>query len=285
MLRETTIESQDDTDSSAPVAAASAVSWGAIVAGAIGAAALTLILLSFGAGVGFSSISPWSTAASPATSFHVATGLYFIVTAMIASSVGGYLAGRLRSKWTGTHTREIFFRDTAHGFLAWALATLLSAALLSSAASALVAGASSGLTHVAGQSPGLLDGYVDSLVRDDPNSSVANSSTSAVDMSAARADAARIFASAFQNGGDFDGLDRAYLAELVAARTGITPTQAEERVSAVIERAKLAVDKARKAAAQLSLWLTASLLVGAFAASLAAIEGGGLRDGTWRYKV
>jgi len=104
-------------------------------------------------------------------------------------------------------------------------------------------------------------------------------------MTAARAEAGRIFASAFQNGGDFEGLDRAYLAELVAARTGITPTQAEERVSATIERAKVAVDKARKAAAQMSLWLTASLLVGAFAASLAAIEGGGLRDGTWKYKV
>jgi hypothetical protein len=61
--------------------------------------------------------------------------------------------------------------------------------------------------------------------------------------------------------------------------------EAEQRVSATIERAKTAVDHARKAAAQLSLWLCASLLVGAFAASLAAIEGGGLRDGTWKYKV
>jgi hypothetical protein len=121
---------------------------------------------------------------------------------------------------------------------------------------------------------------VDSLVRGDPGSN-----TASADMSAARAEAGRIFAAAFQNGGEFQALDRAYLAELVAARTGITPVQAEERVSATIERAKAAVGAARKAAAQLSLWLTASLLVGAFAASLAAIEGGGLRDGTWKYKV
>ena len=104
-------------------------------------------------------------------------------------------------------------------------------------------------------------------------------------MTAARAEVGRIFAVSLQKGGEFQALDRAYLAQLVAARTGITPAQAEVRVSATIERAKDAVAKARKAAAQLSLWLTASLLVGAFAASLAAIEGGGLRDGTWKYKV
>jgi hypothetical protein len=279
MLRENAIASTYNTESSAPEAAMSAVSWGAILAGGVAAASLTLILLAFGAGVGFSSISPWSTTAS-ATAFHVAAGLYFIVTAMIASSVGGYLAGRLRTRWTGAHPREVFFRDTAHGFLAWGFATLLGAGVLSTAAGAIVGGAAAGVTHVAGQSSGLLDGYVNSLVRGDPTSAI-----STADMGAARAEAGRIFAAAFQNGGEFQPLDRAYLAQLVAARTGITPTQAEERVSATIERAKDAADKARKAAAQLSLWLTASLLVGAFAASLAAIEGGGLRDGTWKYKV
>jgi hypothetical protein len=279
MLRESTTSPGVDMESSAPEAAMSAVSWGAILAGGVAAAALTLILLAFGAGVGFSSISPWSTIAAT-TTFHVAAGLYFIVTAMIASSVGGYLAGRLRTRWTGAHTREVFFRDTAHGFLAWGFATLLSAGVMASAGAALVGGASSAVTHVAGQSPGLLDGYVDSLVRGDPAGN-----TASADMSAARAEAGRIFAAAFQNGGEFQALDRAYLAELVAVRTGITPVQAEERVSATIERAKAAVDKARKAAAQLALWLTASLLVGAFAASLAAIEGGGLRDGTWHYRV
>jgi hypothetical protein len=279
MLRESTISPGVDMESSAPEAAMSAVSWGAILAGGVAAAALTLILLAFGAGVGFSSISPWSTSAAT-TTFHVAAGLYFIVTAMIASSVGGYLAGRLRTRWTGAHTREVFFRDTAHGFLAWGFATLLSAGVMASAGAALAGGATSAVTHVAGQSPGLLDGYVDSLVRGDPAGN-----TASADMSAARAEAGRIFATAFQNGGEFQALDRAYLAQLVAARTGITPVQAEERVSATIERAKAAVDKARKAAAQLALWLTASLLVGAFAASLAAIEGGGLRDGTWHYRV
>ncbi|MGH8230716.1 MAG: hypothetical protein ACRESY_02725 [Steroidobacteraceae bacterium] len=281
MLRESISAASVDVRAQEPEGATSAVSWGAIFAGGVAAAALTLILLAFGAGMGFSAVSPWS-AASASTAFHIGVGLYFIVTAMLASAVGGYLAGRLRTRWTGVHTREVFFRDTAHGFLAWGLATLLSAAALTSAASALVSGASAAITRVGGQTPSLIDGYADSLVRAEPSSS---GGTGMGDVTAARAEAGRIFASAFQNGGDFSALDRAYLAQLVSVRAGITGEQAEQRVSATIDRAKAAVDQARKAARQMSLWLTASLLIGAFAASLAALEGGGLRDGTWHYSV
>jgi hypothetical protein len=281
MLREATTAASLDVRTQEPEAATSAVSWGAIFAGGVAAAALTLILLAFGAGMGFSAVSPWSSAAS-STAFHVGVGLYFIVTAMLSSAVGGYLAGRLRTRWVGVHSREVFFRDTAHGFLAWGLATLLSAAALTSAASALVSGASAAITRVGGQTPSLIDGYADSLVRAEPSSS---GGTGTGDAAGARAEAGRIFASAFQSGGDFSALDRAYLAQLVSVRAGITGEQAEQRVTATIDRAKAAVDKARKAARQMSLWLAASLLIGAFAASLAALEGGGLRDGTWRYSV
>lgn len=255
---------------------ASAVSWGAILAGGVAAAALTLILIAFGAGVGFSTVSPWSRIGS-GTTFHVGAGLYLIVTAMLASSVGGYLAGRLRKKWAGAHTREVFFRDTAHGFLAWAFATLLSAGALGSAASTLVSSGSlaSGLS---GQSTGLLDGYVDALVRGEPGN---NDAETMID----RGIVWRIFVKAFGSGGTLEDADRTYLAELVRERTGVSPSQAEARVTTVVEEARQSVDKARKAAAQLALWLTASLLVGAFCASLAAIEGGGLRDGTWKYQV
>ncbi|HEY1726433.1 MAG TPA: hypothetical protein VGF89_13485 [Steroidobacteraceae bacterium] len=281
MLRESISAANVDIQAREPEAATSAVSWGAIFAGGVAAAALTLILLAFGAGVGFSAVSPWS-AASSSTAFHIGVGLYFIVTAMLASAVGGYLAGRLRSRWIGVHSREVFFRDTAHGFLAWALATLLSAVALTSAAGTLVNGASAAITRVGGQTPSLIDGYADSLVRAEPSSS---GGTGMGEATSARAEAGRIFASAFQNGGDFSALDRAYLAQLVSVRAGITGEQAEQRVSATIDRAKTAVDQARKAARQMSLWLTASLLIGAFAASLAALEGGGLRDGTWHYSV
>ena len=106
---------------------ASTVCWGAVIAGGVAAAAVTLVLLAFGVGVGFSVVSPWADQGVSATTFHVGAGIYLIVVAMLASTVGGYLAGRLRARWSSVHEDEIYFRDTAHGFLAWALATVLTA--------------------------------------------------------------------------------------------------------------------------------------------------------------
>ena len=130
---------------STPAEESPAISWAAVVAGAIAAAALTLVLLAFGAGMGFSAVSPWGNSGVSASTFEIGTGLYLIVVAMLASTVGGYVAGRLRTKWVGVHTHEVFFRDTAHGFLAWALATVLGAAVLTAAAGSFAGGASSGL--------------------------------------------------------------------------------------------------------------------------------------------
>src|SRR5438105_15823133 len=110
----------------------SGVSWAAVLAGAIASAALTLVLLSLGTGMGFSVVSPWGNSGVSATTFKIGTGLYFIVMAMISSAVGGYLAGRLRTKWVGVQATEVHFRDTAHGFLAWATASVLGAVLLAS---------------------------------------------------------------------------------------------------------------------------------------------------------
>jgi hypothetical protein len=93
----------------------------------------------------------------------------------------------------------------------------------------------------------------------------------------------RLFTSSLSSGGDFAPADRSYMAQVVAARTGLNQADAEKRVSHVIALAKSVTDNARKAAAQFALWLTASLLFGAFSASLAATEGGGVRDGTWKY--
>src|ERR1700709_601772 len=108
------------------------VSWAAVRAGAVASLALTLVLLSFGAGMGFSVVSPWGNSGVSATTFKIGTGLYFVVMAMISSAIGGYLAGRLRTKWSGVHNDEVYFRDTAHGFLTWALATLLVASVAGS---------------------------------------------------------------------------------------------------------------------------------------------------------
>jgi hypothetical protein len=256
----------------------SAISWAAILAGGLASAALSLLLLAFGTGMGFSVVSPWANSGVTSTTFSLWAGLYLIVIAMIASSIGGYLAGRLRTKWVGVHTHEVYFRDTAHGFLAWAFSTVLSAAVLTAAASQIVGVASSGLVQSAGsgavQSAGLLDDYVDMLLRTDP---AANRNSGDLP----RNEVARLMNSSLRGGGDLNATDRSYLSQLIAARTGLSTADADKRVTDVVAQAKVAVDTTRKAAAHLALWLTASLLIGAFCASLAATEGGGLRDGTW----
>jgi Thiol:disulfide interchange protein len=94
----------------------SALSWSAVVGGAVAAAAVTLILVALGAGLGFASLSPWSRLGASATTFAVTTAIWFVVVQWLSSAFGGYLAGRLRSKWVGIHTDEGVFRDTAMAF-------------------------------------------------------------------------------------------------------------------------------------------------------------------------
>jgi hypothetical protein len=293
----------------------SAVNWGAVTAGGISAAALTLLLLAFGAGVGFSVISPWSDQGVSGTTFSIGAGLYLIVVAMLASTVAGYLAGRLRTRWVGVHSHEAFFRDTAHGFLAWAFGTVLSAALLGAAVTHITAGASSGLTqgaagaatNQAANSSGPTEGYVDALFRPTAGPSTAAAAPAAVDPAtgapvaaapaagaqtrsnsdpaAQRAEVGRLFVRDLGKGQDFSPADRAYLSQVVAQRTGISQADADKRVNDTITQAKQAADAARSAAAKLSLWLAASMLIGAFAASLAATEGGKLRDRDWAERM
>jgi hypothetical protein len=129
----------------------SPVSWGAIFAGAVSAAALSLILLLLGTGLGLSTVSPWSDKGINGTTFTATTIAWVTFTSLLASAVGGYLAGRLRTRWLNTHTDEIYFRDTAHGFLAWGVATLATATLLTSVISGIVStGAKAGGTILSG---------------------------------------------------------------------------------------------------------------------------------------
>jgi len=166
----------------------SAVSWGAILAGAIAAAALSLILVILGVGLGLSSVSPWSFEGVTAETFGWSSIAWLTFTAIAASGLGGYLAGRLRTKWGNLHGDETYFRDTAHGFVSWAVATLLTAALLTSAiggilgAGAKVAGATAGAaastaggiaaagagSAAMGNEEGDVQYWVDSLFRANP---------------------------------------------------------------------------------------------------------------------
>jgi hypothetical protein len=255
------------------------VSWAAVVAGAITSLALTLVLLSLGAGLGFSVVSPWANSGVSTTTFEIGTGLYFIVMAMISSALGVYLAGRLRNRWIGVQPTEVHFRDTAHGFLAWALASVLGAILLASPATSLVRGMASGAMQSAASSQtGPMDAYVDTLLRRD-NPASDNSADAGV--AETRQELTRLLVADFRSGAEPSATDRGYMAKLVAARTGLSQADADKRVNDTMTQIKSDTDKARKAAMQLAIWLTLSLFIGAFAAALAATEGGGLRDGTW----
>jgi hypothetical protein len=255
------------------------VSWPAVAAGAVVSCALTVVLIAFGIGLGLSVVSPWSGAGVSASTFKIGTGLYLIVIAMLSSSIGGYIAGRLRTRWIGVHSDEVYFRDTAHGFVAWAFASILGAVLLASPVSSLIGGGGSAAIQgaaSAGRSSGPMDGYVDTLLRaDTPTSQQGNANES-------RGELSRLFVSSFRNGTELKPADRDYVSKVVAARTGLSQADADKRVNEVVTQAKSDIDAARKATAQLAFWLTASLLIGAFCSSLAATEGGGLRDGTWK---
>jgi hypothetical protein len=270
------------------VDAQSAVSWGAIAAGAVGAAALALLLIAFGAGLGLSAVSPWSDSGVSASTFKTGTGIYLVIVAVMSSTVGGYLAARLRTKWVGAHSHEVFFRDTAHGFIAWAFATLLSASALSSVTGYLANGTAAGVGGAASQaarSVNPADIYVDKLFRPDAAAPAASAPAAPSGANQPRAEVLRLWTASFHDNQDLSAADKTYVAQVVAARTGMSQADAERRVSDVIAEAKTAADAARKGAAKLSFWLTAAMLFGAFAASLAAVEGGSLRDGTWNDRV
>ncbi len=256
-------------------ASSSAVSWAAVLAGAFVTAALSLTLLALGAGFGLLSVSPWSNAGASASAVGTAAIIWLVVIQIVASGMGGYLAGRLRTKWTAVHSHEVYFRDTAHGFLVWAAAVVITAAFLGSAAGAMVGGAAA-----TAEMGGPQDAYfVDTMFRPASGASAtpsANGPAGNVADEAVRGEAATILANALHQGDA--GADRGYLAQLVSAKTGLSQSDATQRVSDVMTQARQAADAARKATARLLLWTFLALLIGAFCASYAATIGGRQRD-------
>jgi hypothetical protein len=252
--------------------------------------AVGLILLALGSGLGLSSVSPWPDSGHSATTFGVYAAVWLVVVQWVSAAFGGYLTGRLRTKWVGVHTDEVYFRDTAHGFVAWAVAAVIMAAALSSAASSAVgnvvratgsvaSAAAEGAGAAAAQSGGVDPmGYlIDTLFRSNhPDSDATAQET--------RAEASRIILSGLRNG-DIPASDKTYLAQLVSARTEISQADAEKRVNEVIAKAKdaetkarQAADTARKTAAAIAFFTAFSMLIGAFIAAVAATIAGHRRD-------
>ena len=290
-----------------------AVSWSAIVAGASAAAALSLILLILGTGLGLASISPWTREGISAKALGVTAILWLTATQLLASGMGGYIAGRLGAQWKTVHTDEAYFRDTAHGFLAWAVASLATAALLTSVIGSIVGTGVQATAAVSGgvaaasaaksiqipnsESAGRtssesasLSYLIGTLFRKDQNPVATTGGTAAMVNDAERtsanstAESSQIFMNAIRT----DALlpeDVRYLGQVISQRTGVSQSDAEKRVTTAYARlqaslkdAEVAVreaaEKARKASAYSALWLFISLLIGAFCASLAATYGG-----------
>lgn len=264
--------------------ATSGVSWSAIFAGAAAAAALSMILLILGTGLGLSSVSPWRSEGLGAVGFGVSTILWITFTQLAASGMGGYLAGRLRSKWAGVHTDEVYFRDTAHGFLAWAVASLVTAAALTTAIGSIVAGgaqvgtsmvgataaagtaaagkAATGVTTDSGADAGTgpMGYFVDSLFRSSAatpaaggtsasSGSVDSSSpaTSVASMASAAPEVGRIFANAVRSGA-LPADDLRYVGQLVSQRTGLGQAEAEKRVGDAFARLQAKLQDAEASA-------------------------------------
>jgi hypothetical protein len=277
-------------------------SWSAAIAGALAATAVTFIIVALGSGIGLSFASPYG--GPSATTMTVAAAVWLVMAETMGFATGGYLAGRLRSPPYDGVIGETTFRDAAQGLIVWAMG-VMAMTLLAGWVSLFAAGATA---HVAaGMSPaarnepaniastsGPTDYFVDLLFRPAPSTATAAGQRPASDTvgiapagaqpalsNEARAEITRILARSVAQRG-IDDTDRAYLAQVVAARTGLSPDEAQRRVGEVESKARDAADKVAKAGAYFSFWIFMALLFGGTAATLGGILGGQLRDAEGR---
>lgn len=251
-------------------ATSSGVSWSAVFAGAFATAALGFTLMALGAGAGLSSISMWPRAGFSTQRVAPVAVVWIILAQALACAFGGFLAGRLRTKWVSVHRHEVHFRDTAHGLLVWCVSLVLTVAFLSSLGASLARDLS-GMSGEDLAKPA--DYYTDQLFRSDRPAAERPDD-------AARAEARYVLAAALRQP-TMASPDKTYLAALVSTRAGLNPAGAASRVDQVVAAERQAIDDARKAVAHSLYWLVVALLVGAFSASLAAVVGGRRRDLGW----
>jgi hypothetical protein len=289
-------------------------SWSAAIAGTLAALAVGFIIMALGSGIGLSVASPYG--GPSATTLTIAGAIWLIVTHSFGFATGGYLAARLRSPASDGLSDETRFRDGAQGFVVWALGTLVlvgvagwlalfAAGKTADVASGAAAGAGVAMSNPENQDKagGALAYFVDVMFRPAPAGGgqapvagqpgtvgAAPATPGGAGAMAAgqgrldaetRAEVARVLVRGVDQGGLTEE-DRAYLAQLVAQRTGLPPDEAQRRVREVEtkakESAKEAADKAATAGAFFSFWSFMALLFGAVCATLAGMLGGELRD-------
>jgi hypothetical protein len=272
--------------------------WGAVIAGAIGAAAISFVLLTFGSALGLSAISPYPYRGLSAPTFLVVATLYVALVQVCSYAAGGYLAGRMRTPWADGAESERHFRDGAHGFVVWALGLVISAAVVASgvggaaktaleATAAVTAGAASGASAGASMpSPANPAQYAtDFLFRPVANAAPAGGADAAQgENSVDPASVTRVFTRGLA-GGSLSDEDRGYLGLVVARQTGLSQPDAEKRVDLAFAEARKAEQKARDVANEarkktaLAGFLTAATFaIACAAACLAAGLGGRDRD-------
>jgi hypothetical protein len=263
-------QSANRTDASLGANGITYLSWPAIIAGAIAAAGLAFVLETFGAAIGLAIASPSATWRDASVALAFLSGLWILLTALASFGLGGYLAGRLRARWSTTGAEEREFRDGIHGFLVWALAVLLAGLLALTAARSISPAAATATASSASSVEPLLAFEVDRLFRSDRRAGEALEPD-------LRSQATRIIATSLGHK-DMAADDRAFLSRIVAARTGLAQPDADRRVNDVIAAARQAVRRARASGVILAFMTAASLLAGAAAAWFAAGLGGRHRD-------
>ncbi|MGM4888408.1 hypothetical protein AB8B21_17405 [Tardiphaga sp. 866_E4_N2_1] len=248
------------------------LSWTPVILGALIATALSSILLAFGVtiGLGVSSTAPTWRDASAA--LWILSGLYLILQAALSFGVGGYIAGRTNVGLAALDTAEIEQRDGLHGLAAWALAVVLGVALAAFIGSATLTrpNSNSSSARTSAAEP-LLSYEIDRLFR--PLRRAAN-----VDLLQERAEAGRILLTSSSHSG-MSSEDRSYLAQLVAANTGLAGAEAEKRVDAAIATSQASIAKSRRSSVILAFSVAAAILLGAVIAVAAGSVGGSHRDG------
>jgi MFS family permease len=256
--------------------------WTPVVAGTFVAAAVSVILIAFGAAIGLSIVSSSPTWRDTSPALSVASGLYLLLAALVSFGFGGYVAGRLRERWTASaHSDVVEFRDGMHGLLAWAIAVVITGLVAAASAASLASKAVQPATSPEATTGEPLIAYeLDRLFRAERRP--VNS-----DLAYSRAESGRILLAATGRQGITPD-DRAYLVRLVASNTGIAQPDAERRVADAIPRATTAVQKARRSAVILGFSTAVSLLVGAVAAWYTSCVGGRYQDGVppslaWRW--
>ncbi len=260
-------------------ASKSTVSWAAIFAGTAVATSISIVLLTLGSGLGLASLTPSARSAASSGTLAALVTVWVVVVQWLSAASGGYVTGRLRSRWVGTHTHEVFFRDTAHGFVTWAVATAIVAMVIASATSAMLADGIHAATTASGAAPGPdSNARISSVAPYDVEVLFRTSSGDAKSpASDGLGEATRILANGLRAGGIPDA-DRTYLASLVVARTGISQADATKRVDDVVARTQQEAEAARKAAARTSFLTALAMMIGAFVACAAAALGGHERD-------